>query len=174
MNDLKQPRCTRPLRGTTIPATGTDAGYQRHWRADESPCAPCAEAHSLHVTQNQRDHPDAHRAANARWRAANPDYFERWRKAHPEYGSWQNMIRRCTDPSHLGYERWGGRGITVCDRWFRSFDDFVADMGPKPTPEHSIDRIDNDGNYEPGNCRWATPIEQRSNRRDSDFVRAAL
>jgi hypothetical protein len=83
------------------------------------------------------------------------------------------MAARCTDPRDNSYERYGGRGITVCDRWLKSYESFLADMGPKPTPDHSIDRIDNDGNYEPGNCQWATRVEQRANRRDC-FVRAAL
>lgn len=165
--------CERPLRGTETPATGTDAGYQRHWRADEPPCGPCAQAHSRHSTKVQQQNPAAHREANRRWRESNPDYFAEWRNEHPEYGSWAAMIKRCTDPNHVGYGNYGGRGITVCDRWLDSFDAFVEDMGPKPTPSHSIDRVDVNGNYEPANCRWATPVEQRANRRDC-FVRAAL
>ena len=72
------------------------------------------------------------------------------------------MIARCFNPKHKGYERWGGRGITVCPRWLESFDNFLADMGPKPTAKHTIHRVNNDGNYEPINCRWATPAEQNA------------
>lgn len=85
----------------------------------------------------------------------------------PEYNSWDAMIQRCRNPLGKKYHHYGGRGITVCERWLNSFDDFYADMGPKPTPKHSIDRIDNDGNYEPGNCRWATQSEQNFNTRRS-------
>lgn len=84
----------------------------------------------------------------------------------PEYGAWKRMRHRCENPDHPRYADWGGRGIRVCDRW-QDFANFLADMGPRP-PGMSLDRWpDNNGNYEPGNCRWATPVEQVRNRRNA-------
>jgi hypothetical protein len=81
----------------------------------------------------------------------------------PEYFVWKEMHRRCS-PNHQSFKHYGGRGITVCERW-NVFANFIADMGPRPHPKLTLERINNDGNYEPGNCRWATWKEQYANKR---------
>ena len=86
------------------------------------------------------------------------------------YSAWADMKSRCYDKNHISYERYGGRGITVCDKWKNSFEAFYEDMGDPPADDYSIDRIDNNGNYEPGNCRWATPKQQSRNRRSCVMV----
>ncbi len=85
----------------------------------------------------------------------------------PEYRIWSGMIQRCHNPNGTGFKLYGGRGIRVCDEWRKSFSVFLAHVGPKPSPSHSIDRIDPNGHYQPGNVRWSTPKEQQRNRRDN-------
>jgi hypothetical protein len=90
----------------------------------------------------------------------------------PEYSAWVAMIQRCTNPRNSQHRLYGGRGITVCERWAESFPAFLADMGPRPSATHSLDRYPNNstGNYEPGNCRWATQTEQARNKRTSHVL----
>jgi hypothetical protein len=94
-------------------------------------------------------------------------HFKYGKVVTSEYSAWTTMKTRCLNPKTAKYPDYGGRGIKVCDRWLTSFENFLADMGHRPSAEHSLDRIDNDGNYEPGNVRWATRSEQVQNRRVS-------
>jgi hypothetical protein len=89
----------------------------------------------------------------------------------PEHNAWREMKARCNNPNRVGYRYWGGCGVTVCQEWLDSFEAFLAHIGPRPSPKHSVDRFpDNNGNYEPGNVRWATSKEQRANRREASHV----
>lgn len=82
----------------------------------------------------------------------------------PEYRAWCHMKERCSNPRVHNFHRYGGRGIRVCERWIDSFENFLADMGERPSPRHTLERKDRDKGYEPGNCTWATSREQALNR----------
>jgi len=90
--------------------------------------------------------------------------------SRPEYKIWGGIKKRCLNPASPAYKNYGGRGIKICDRWLHDFAAFLADMGPRPSPSHSIDRIDNNGDYCPENCRWATDGEQSRNTRVNRIV----
>ena len=92
----------------------------------------------------------------------------------PEYEAWQSMLARCYNPNIRGYHRYGGRGIKICDEWRQSFERFYSDVGPRPGPKYSLDRFpNNDGDYEPGNVRWATPQQQARNHRRNRLIEFA-
>lgn len=88
----------------------------------------------------------------------------------PEHGIWRGIKKRCYAPKTKHFDRYGGRGIEMCERWRNSFSAFYNDMGPRPTPEHSIERVNNNGDYEPENCKWATGVEQGSNKRNNRLL----
>ena len=92
--------------------------------------------------------------------------------ASPEYYAWAHMIKRCENPTDSRFYRYGARGITVCERWKgqNGFQNFINDMGRRPGPKYSIDRINNDGNYEPSNCKWSTMLEQSNNKGNNRLI----
>jgi hypothetical protein len=156
-----------PIRPTQATATGQELVHKPSWRlkcdcqhewdvplarvsytAPQS-CRNCQPKRKVYTTHTNKD---------------NGQVKLLYRSTHPNYGSWHAMILRCTDPKHIAYQRYGGRGIKVCERWL-NFDLFTEDMGTKPTANHSIDRINNDLGYMLSNCRWATSKEQKANQR---------
>jgi hypothetical protein len=90
----------------------------------------------------------------------------------PEYRAWRSMRDRCYNLNYSSYPIYGGRGISVCEAWNGSFERFLADMGMKPSPKHSIERLDVNGNYEPNNCVWADHFQQANNRRNNRIITA--
>lgn len=165
MHDEAYKPCTRC--GETRPLTEF-YWDKRHDRA-YSHCKPCHLAAVKRWKDKNRDANNAYRAAWARegrkmdpekWRDANRRFAE---KMGPTYSSWQAMLNRCRNENIPTWPHYGGRGITICERW-ESYESFLADMGERPDGR-SLDRINVDGNYEPGNCRWATAQEQARNQR---------
>lgn len=92
------------------------------------------------------------------------------RSKTPEYWVWTSMKQRCHDPKCKSFERYGAKGVTVCDRWRNSFENFLEDMGERPSPSHSIDRVECSKGYTPENCRWATAVTQANNKPSVDKI----
>lgn len=145
--------------GKRNPAYGA-ARYRA--RRDVERVSRVARSAAYHAAHGAED-----RAYRADYYAANRDKILAYAKAHPpstEQRAWKNAIQRTTNPNHKNWQDYGGRGIQMCEAWLHDFAAFLAHIGPKPDPSLTLDRINNDGHYEPGNVRWATWSEQRSNR----------
>lgn len=105
------------------------------------------------------------RSAGAKRKRGKRAAYAPSRQHRAEHMAWVNMIHRCYNPQNKDFKYYGARGIAVCEEWQQSFDAFFAHVGPRPSNRYTLDRKDNDGNYEPGNVRWATWYQQRANRR---------
>lgn len=133
--------------------------HGRRWWIVRCDCGRVVEMNSNRLRNRNRS------CGCASWRTRGDQLRTHGRRYAPEYSVWCAMRRRCFDPRVTAYKWYGARGIVVCDRWRDSFENFLSDMGARPSPRHSIDRIDNDGPYSPDNCRWSTNQQQFANTR---------
>lgn len=134
------------------------------------------EAYKKRMREYAATHREEARARYREKRLSDPEGMKRrsrdYARAHSEYGIWKMMTVRCSNPKSKSWPDYGGRGIRVCPRWFGvgGFKNFLADMGPRPSLYHQLNRKDNDGNYNPDNCCWSERIEQCRNRRSSFLI----
>jgi hypothetical protein len=143
-----------------------DSNHRRYWRC-LCTCGAAVVVRSDSLIRGQTTSCGCLAIENARGAGGKAKTHGHTLRKKPtrEYRIWSNMMGRCHSPTNAAYDRYGGRGIVVCDQWHR-FENFIADMGPCP-PGLTLERENNDGNYEPSNCHWATRLEQGNNKRNN-------
>jgi hypothetical protein len=137
-------------------------GYR--WRCQ----CDCGNSHTVTATRLRRNHTRSCGCLGKQGAPPKHGHAKRGRQ-HPLYSVWLGMRDRCNNPNNPAYKNYGSRGIQVCERW-DNFPKFIVDVGERPSPRHVLDRIDNNGNYEPGNVKWSTPIESNNNKRLSKAI----
>ena len=159
--------CTNPECGKTFPATIVFFNKDSQKKDGLRPrCKLCSRAEG--VIQRANADPALVKTYNVAYRAANPEKcaanLKAWRRKNPLHKSWEAMLARCSNPNNIGWAQYGGANppVVVCARWLgeNGYENFIADMGPKPTPKHTLSRYLDSGNYEPGNVEWATMTQQ--------------